>query len=623
MIGFRLKRAISCSVRLVFGISAAIVGCFGAADSSLFDMINELNKINTKIIKIQDSSKKAYLTDDKLRILEEFLNSVMDAKIPVGLDIAQNLRQQDALNFLLIESTSKNQNLAINQAQLIDLKLDENLYNTLSALRKNIHFFSTKDGVINIISPHLDSIKSLQKDFQNLALPSLQDQEKYSLKFATFYEALEYLSQNAQKILPQNVFLNISVEWFLHKISLIIPQNYSSPLASKILVSIFVFIILWLCRKIIARVIVWFVDLGVRFAREDAQTQIQIQKGIIKPISWFLFVVSVNISCYILYYPAILPSGLEKWFSVIFIILFAWFMIVIFSGYGVAFITNLAQKSSNTFRKEVINLILKVVYFIIIIIAILMILKTLGFNISAIVASLGLGGLAVALAVKDMLANFFASVMLLFDNSFSQGDWIECGGVEGTIVEMGLRRTTIRTFDNGLVLIPNSELANKSITNWSRRKEGRLIKFAIGLTYDSPIGAIEKCIADIKEMLINHPNIAKDSDEKNVDYRLSLKKDIVSVDDLLGYKRSINVVLNELSDSSIDILVSCFSKKTTSIEYYKTKQEVIISIMNIVEMNNLSFAYPSQSLYLEKMPTIDSDKISIVNDGGKKNQSCD
>lgn len=600
MIGFRLKRAISCSVRLVFGISAAIVGCFGAVDSSLFGMINELNKINTKIIKIQDSSKKAYLTDDKLQILEEFLNSVMDTKIPVGLDIAQNLRQQDALNFLLIESTSKNQNLAINQAQLIDLKLDENLYNTLSALRKNIHFFSTKDGVINIISPHLDSIKSLQKDFQNLALPSLQDQEKYSLKLATFYEVLEYLSQNTQKILPQNVFLNISVEWFLHKISFIIPQNYSSPLASKILVSIFVFIILWLCRKIIARVIVWFVDLAVRFAREDAQTQIQIQKGIIKPISWFLFVVSVNISCYILYYPAILPSGLEKWFSVIFIILFAWFMIVIFSGYGVAFITNLAQKSSNTFRKEVINLILKVVYFIIIIIAILMILKTLGFNISAIVASLGLGGLAVALAVKDMLANFFASVMLLFDNSFSQGDWIECGGVEGTIVEMGLRRTTIRTFDNGLVLIPNSELANKSITNWSRRKEGRLIKFVIGLTYDSPIGAIEKCITDIKEMLINHPNIAKDSDEKNVDYRLSLKKDIVSVDDLLGYKRSINVVLNELSDSSIDILVSCFSKKTTSIEYYKTKQEVIIEVMKIVEKRNLSFAYPSQSLYIEK-----------------------
>ncbi|WP_042961017.1 mechanosensitive ion channel family protein, partial [Helicobacter pylori] len=70
--------------------------------------------------------------------------------------------------------------------------------------------------------------------------------------------------------------------------------------------------------------------------------------------------------------------------------------------------------------------------------------------------------------VKDVLANFFASVILLLDNSFSQGDWIVCGEVEGTGVEMGLRRTTIRAFDNALLSVPNSELAGKPIRNWSR-----------------------------------------------------------------------------------------------------------------------------------------------------------
>ncbi len=584
---FGLNRFISFGARLVLGVSILVVNCFGAVDSSLFGMINELDKINAKIIK--DSNKNAL--NDKRKILEILLDSVMNSKIPIGLDITQNLKQQNALNLL------ESQNLATNKAKLIDLRLEENLYNAFSALRKNTNFFSTKDSVIRIIVPHLDSIKALQEDLQNL---TLQDKESYSLRLATSYEALEYLSQNASKILPQNVFLNISVEWFLHKISLIIPQNYSSILTSKILVSIFVFIALWLCRRIIARAIVWFVDLGVKFAREDEKTQAKIQKSIIKPISWFLFVISINITCHILYYPAELPSGLEKWFSVIFIILFAWFMIVIFSGYGVALITNLAQKSSNAFRKEVINLILKIAYFIIILIAVLMILKTLGFNISAIVASLGLGGLAVALAIKDMLANFFASVMLLFDNSFSQGDCIECGGIEGNVVEMGLRRTTIRTLDNALVLIPNSELANKSIINWSRRKEGRLIKLTISLTYDSPLQKILESIAEIKEMLANHPKITKDSDEKSLDSVASIKKDIVSTDDLLGYKRSNIVVLHELADSSIDILISCFSKEFSTKEYYNTKQEVIIEIMKIIEKHNLSFAYPSQSLYIEK-----------------------
>lgn len=227
----------------------------------------------------------------------------------------------------------------------------------------------------------------------------------------------------------------------------------------------------------------------------------------------------------------------------------------------------------------------------------------MGFNVSAILASLGIGGLAVAFALKDMLANFFASVMLLFENSFSQGDWIECNGIEGTVVEIGLRRTIIRTFENALISMPNITLSDKPITNWTRRKMGRRIKFSIGLTYDSPREEIKKVIEEIHAMLLSHPDIATDTQAIEFsDYELAFKQNVVSMEDFLGYKHNLYVGLDELADSSINILIYCYTKSIKKVEYMAAKQNVIFKIMEIVERHSLSFAFPSQSLYVESMP---------------------
>lgn len=381
-------------------------------------------------------------------------------------------------------------------------------------------------------------------------------------------------------------------------------ESCASPLILRVILSLIAFGFLWLFRRILTRLVMWLISLSFHLAKQDKDAQRKIQREIIKPVSLFLFLLSLDISINILYYPSLSPKELEKWFSVGYVINFGWFIIIALRGYAAVFISTITQKNTTQhFRKEVLNLLLKIAYFFIVIIMLLWILKILGFNISAIIASLGLGGLAVALAVKDMLANFFASVMLLFDNSFSQGDRIECGGVDGVVVEMGLRRTTIRTSDNALVLIPNSELANKSIINWSRRKAGRLIKLNIGLTYSTSREQVCECAKVIKNMLLEHPKIAKDSDEKEgLDFSISFKQDIISVDDYLGYKGSVYVVLNELSDSSIDILVYCFSKAISYGEFLLTKEEILLEIMRIVESMGLSFAFPSQSVYIEQMP---------------------
>ncbi|WP_407380146.1 mechanosensitive ion channel family protein [Helicobacter sp.] len=382
-----------------------------------------------------------------------------------------------------------------------------------------------------------------------------------------------------------------------------LPSICTNAMCAKIVLSVAVFIVLWFCRKSLARLAVYGVDRVFGFSSQDEQMRFQIQKSLMKPISFFLLVMSVNISLDILYYPATSPEAFERWFQIAYVINGAWLIIIVSQGYVANLLALLAQRNSDHFRREVINLLLKVGYFIIIVIALLWILKILGFNVSAIIASLGIGGLAVALAVKDMLANFFASVMLLFDNSFSQGDRIESGGIDGVVVEMGLRRTTIRTADNALVLIPNAELANKSITNWSRRKSGRIIRLTIGLTYGTPVEKILQCIESIKHMLLHHPLVAKDSaTAQDLSYTLHMKKDIVSLDDYLGYKHAVYVVFDELADSSMNILVHCFSQDVGIEGYLKTKEQIIVEILRIIDKLGLSLAFPSQSLYVESVP---------------------
>ena len=273
---------------------------------------------------------------------------------------------------------------------------------------------------------------------------------------------------------------------------------------------------------------------------------------------------------------------------------------------------NLAKKAA---RKDIINLVIKIFYVIVIIIAALLVLKRLGFDISALMASLGIGGLAIAFATKDIIANFFSSVMLLFDNSFSQGDWVVVGDVEGNVVETGFRKTTIRTFDNALVFVPNSNIMAQNIKNWNRRKVGRILKLTIGVEYGARAAQLKQCVNDIKEMLKSHPDIAQSADTalNSRDFRMRYRQNMVSIDDLAGYKSTLFVALDGFGDSSINILIYCFTKSVVWANFIQTKEDILFKIMEIIEKNGLAFAYPSQSLYIEKFPNFAPDSDANLN----------
>ena len=260
-------------------------------------------------------------------------------------------------------------------------------------------------------------------------------------------------------------------------------------------------------------------------------------------------------------------------------------------------ITSMATKQTGV-KSELINVGLKIVNFIILIVGLLLALYLGGVDLTAVLSGLGIGGFAVAFAAKDTISNFFGTLSVLFSEVFSQGDWIEIDGQEGVVVEIGIRVTTLRTFDNALIAIPNGTFASKEIKNWNKRKLGRRIKMSLGVKYDSKKEDILNAIDEIREMLVLHPDIAsKNTKYEYKDSRRSAK--LVSKEDLQGIKKTLLVYLDTFDASSINILVYCFSKSVDWEDWLRTKQDVMEKIMDIFEKNNLEFAFPSLSIYDE------------------------
>lgn len=202
-------------------------------------------------------------------------------------------------------------------------------------------------------------------------------------------------------------------------------------------------------------------------------------------------------------------------------------------------------------------------------------LQVWGINVTALVASLGLGGLAFALAAKDTAANMFGSFALLADKSIRIGEWIKVDGVEGTVEDIGMRTTKIRSFEKSLITVPNQIVSNSPIENFSRRGVRR-INMKIGLTYGTSGDQMNAIVKEIKAMLQGHENISQ--------------------------KETLLVNFESFGDSSLNILIYTFTNTSNWERYLNIREDIHLKIMQIVEENGSSFAFPSRSIYVEQTP---------------------
>ncbi|MFC1960254.1 mechanosensitive ion channel family protein [Chloroflexota bacterium] len=210
----------------------------------------------------------------------------------------------------------------------------------------------------------------------------------------------------------------------------------------------------------------------------------------------------------------------------------------------------------------------------IIVMAILIVLQEWNYNVSGLIAGLGVAGLAVSLAAQDTLANLFGFTTIIGDNPLSMGDFISTPDVKGTVEEIGVRSTRVRQIDQALVTIPNSKLANSVVTNISLLQKRRM-DVTIGVTYDTNSQQMRDLLERLEDLLFNNGNVIDDS---------------------------INVLFVNFGGSSLDVRMIAQLDLTDWGEFMRAQQELLLQIMDIVEEMGLAFAFPSQSLYIEQMP---------------------
>lgn len=263
--------------------------------------------------------------------------------------------------------------------------------------------------------------------------------------------------------------------------------------------------------------------------------------------------------------------------------------LIFYLGYGCYVTLETIRASGQTIYKildQRFDLILiaftiKILDVLVLSLTFLFVLQQWGFDITAFIAGLGLGGVAIALAAKDLVANIFAGFVVITDKPYSIGDWIETTMVSGTVEEITFRSTRIRTFANAQVTVPNAKLIDSAITNWSRMQKRR-VNFNLKVTFDTSAEGLVKIRSKIEDMLRSHPEV---------------------------HQEMIFVRFNEFSVSSLDIMIYYFTKSIVWADYLRVREDTMLKIIQILNEEKVDFAVPIQALKMEADKQVEEEEI--------------
>ncbi len=230
-----------------------------------------------------------------------------------------------------------------------------------------------------------------------------------------------------------------------------------------------------------------------------------------------------------------------------------------------------ADATETRMDDQLIPLVRRSAKLLVVVIGTLFVLQNLSVDVTSVLGSLAIGGLAFSLAAKDTLANLFGSVTIFTDRPFQIGDWVVIGEVEGTVEEVGFRSTRIRTFYDSVATLPNNTVANATIDNMGRRRYRRF-KIFLGLTYDTTAEQMEAFVGGVRAAILENPHTRKDSFE---------------------------VHFNGMGAHSLDVLVYCFFAVDGWAQELQGRQQLMLSWMRVARETGVEFAFPTQTLHLE------------------------
>lgn len=226
----------------------------------------------------------------------------------------------------------------------------------------------------------------------------------------------------------------------------------------------------------------------------------------------------------------------------------------------------------------------KTVKFVVYLVTFVAILDNFGFNVTALVAGLGVGGIAVALAAQKTLENLFGGVMLYADRPIRVGDFCRFAGQVGTVEDIGMRSTRIRTLDRTIITVPNAEFSNLHLENFAERDRIRLFA-VLGLRYETTPEQLRHVLVEIRKLLYAHPKISNDPARIR----------------FIGF-----------GAYSLDLEIFAYATTSDWAEFLGIREDVFLRIMDLVEASGTGFAFPSQTLYLGKDDGLDAERAQAA-----------
>lgn len=332
-----------------------------------------------------------------------------------------------------------------------------------------------------------------------------------------------------------------------------------------IIIALAVLLAVFFLRNLMAKAIIRL--LFTRLKCHNKERYQQVRDTLIKPISFMVLTGTARIALEYFSIPDPYLGIVANIFSTLFLSMAFWAFYSV-AGLTVSLIIAASHKKDSKVDANAANYVSVAIKITIVTIGVFVILSRWVSDISGLIAGLGIGGLAIALAAQDTASNLFGSIAIMLDKPFEIGDWVEVEGLMGTVIYVGLRSSKIRALDQSIVSVPNSKLAVSTISNGTKRLTRR-VAFKIGIVYSTPPMTISAYIEKIKDILESDPDVEDDG---------------------------ILVCFENFADSSLEIFV-CYFTLADYTDMMHVKQRINLAILKSAEEMGVSMAFPSISLY--------------------------
>ena len=332
-----------------------------------------------------------------------------------------------------------------------------------------------------------------------------------------------------------------------------------------LVIGVAVFLILFLFRYKISNALINV--FGKLFLRNNKEKTDSLVNSLQKPLAYLIGTVGLYIAFAINYN----KPGVTKVFKILIILIICWGVINYLSN-NLFIHIHFGENADDTMNTTALRFLANILKIVVIAFGIVMIISELGYNVNGLLTGLGVGGLAVSLAAQDAVGNLISGFIIIFDKPFKVGDLIESATVKGFVEEVTMRSTKIRTLDDSVITVPNSTLTKEAVTNISMMDKRR-IKMTFGLVYSTSNEAIEKIRNEIKTYIVQNKDILPEP---------------------------CRIHFREFGDSALNFEVVCYTETSDMDEYLKIENELNLAIKQIVENNDTDFAFPTQTVYVQK-----------------------